>query len=132
LIYSKEKNNKVNEKIQIALTPEEKRHRRFEAWLNPEHNRFASLEIENNYKIRARRFINAFNITEPDQIPVLLRPGNLPLQEFGINYQTASYDFTKLVEAFDQFNQKHSSEFDMFFCPDPLYIVPARTLDILG
>ena len=113
------------------LTPEEKRQQRFDSWLNPKDVQFVSPEAEKAYKKRVQNFIDSFNITEPDAVPVILLVGNLPLELAGINYHTAIYDYTKAIQAYDSFNNKYSGELDAFFIPG-MTGIPAKAFDILN
>ncbi len=74
------------------LTPEEKRKRRLDAWLNPQ-IKFVSQEAEKAYKTRAQRLIDVYNINQPDRVPVSLPVGNLPLTLYGNTMRTGMYDY---------------------------------------
>jgi len=110
-----------------SLTSEQKKQRRFEAWLNPPVE-FVSPEAERSYKVRAQRFIDAYNLQKPDRVPVTFRVGNLPLELAGINYKTSIYDHQAAVAAFDRFNSLYSEELDLFAIPNT---IPAKAFDIL-
>ncbi|MBN1571255.1 MAG: hypothetical protein JXA73_25690 [Acidobacteria bacterium] len=110
------------------LTPEQKRQRRLENFLNPPGLQFISEKAKNNYKLRAQRMINVYNVTEPDRVPLNLPVGNLPFTNYGINFRTAMYDYSKAVEACIKFNEEFSEELEYWASP---WITPGRVLDLL-
>jgi len=110
------------------LTPAQKRQRRLYSFLNPKEVDFVSPEAERAYKVRAQRLVDVYNVREPDRVPVYLPLGNLPFTSYGINMQTAMYDYNKAVQACQKFNDQHSAALECFASP---YIIPGRVLDLL-
>jgi len=110
------------------MTPEQKRQYRLDNFLNPKGLQFVSKEAENNYKIRAKRYIDAYNVQEPDRVPVNVPLGNLPYTLYGINLKTAMYDYDQAGKACKNFNQKYAEELEAFATPN---VIPARVMDLL-
>ena len=73
----------------------EKREQRYEWWLNPD-IKFSSPEARKNYKERAQRFIDAYQVEKPDRVPVSLPVGNWPAYLAGTDLHTVMYDYDKL------------------------------------
>lgn len=111
------------------LTPEQKRKHRLDNFLKTDHIRFVSPEAEKNYKIRAQRLVDVYNVQEPDRVPVNLPVGNLPLKMYGVDSFTAMYDFEKAIQATTKFNEKYSEELEYYAAP--YLMAPGRALDIL-
>jgi uroporphyrinogen-III decarboxylase len=110
------------------LTPEQKRQRRLDAFLNPPGLQFVSEKAKNNYKLRAQRYVDVYNVQEPDQVPLALPVGNLPYTNYGITLHTAMYDYDKAVAACKKFNEELSEELEYWAGP---WITPGRVLDLL-
>jgi uroporphyrinogen-III decarboxylase len=110
------------------LTPEQKRRRRFENFLNPPSLTFVSEKARNDYKVRAQRLVDVYDVKEPDRVPVTLPLGNLPYTLYGINLHTAMYDYDLAVKACKKFNEMYSEELEYFASP---WITPGRVLDML-
>jgi uroporphyrinogen-III decarboxylase len=110
------------------LTPEQKREWRLNNFLNPQNLQFVSEKAKNNYKVRAQRLVDVYNVQEPDQVPIVLPVGNLPYTNFGINYRTALYDYDKAVAACKKFNAEYSEELEYWASP---WITPGRVMDLL-
>jgi len=115
----------------ISLTtPEEKRAYRLDQWLNPQ-VQFASLDAERSYKERAQRMIDTLNVKEPDRVPVFTGIlGSMPAYQYGLDYRTISYDYDKLADAWNRFNEDHAADLDSFFVPGTIF--PSKVLDIIG
>jgi uroporphyrinogen-III decarboxylase len=111
------------------LTPEQKRQRRLDNFLNPQGMTFVSEKAKNNYKIRAQRLIDAYNVQEPDRVPVNLPVGNLPYTNYGINFRTAMYDYDKAVAACKKFNAELAEELE--YWASPMMATPGKVLDLL-
>jgi hypothetical protein len=111
------------------FTPEEKRARRLDAWLNPP-IKFSNPDAEKAYKKRAQRIIDALNVEIPDMVPTYTNVGSLPAYEYGLDYRTVSYDYNKLAKIWDSFNEKHAADLDSYFAP--VGIIPGRVLDCIG
>jgi hypothetical protein len=110
------------------LTPEQKRERRLQNFLNPPGLTFVSKKAESEYKIRAKRMVDALNLEEPDRVPVNLPVGNLPYTNYGINLHTAMYEYDKAVEACKKFNEELSEELEYFASP---WIIPGKIMELL-
>jgi hypothetical protein len=110
------------------LTPAQKREYRLNKLLNPTHVKFVSPEAEMAYKIRARRYVDAFNVKEPDRVPVNLPVGDLPNILHGVSTHTAMYDVEKAIEASKAFNQKYSEELEYYATP---FAAPGKAMEIL-
>ena len=110
------------------LTPEQKRQNRFNDFLNPKGVKFVSTEAAHAYEVRAQRLIDAYNVEEPDRVPVNLPVGSVPFTTFGLNMQTAMNDYDKLAEALKKFNDRYAEELDFFARPN---IIPAKVMDLL-
>jgi hypothetical protein len=109
------------------LTPEQKRQWRQNNFINRD-IKFVSPEAKEAYRKRAQRLIDAYNLREPDRVPVNLPVADLPYRLYGINQHTAMYDYQKALEACVQFNAKYSAELEHFATP---LVIPAKALDIL-
>jgi len=110
------------------LTPEMRRQRRLDAFLNPPNLQFVSDKAKEAYKVSAQRIVDVFNVQEPDRVPVNLPVGNLPYTNYGINLHTAMYDYEKAVKACKKFNEEFSEELEYFASP---WVTPGRILEIL-
>ena len=110
------------------MTPAQKRQYRLDKYLNPEGIKFVSEEAKKNYKIRAQRNVDVYNVQEPDRVPVILPVGSLPLDNAGINMHTAMYDFEKAIQSCMKFNEKYSKELEYFASP---MVTPGKILDLL-
>ncbi|NLT69014.1 MAG: hypothetical protein GXX84_20705 [Acidobacteria bacterium] len=109
------------------LTPAQKREYRINRFLNPDIE-FVSPQAAEAYKIRAKRYVDAFNITEPDRVPLSLPVGNLPLIMAGVSMHEAMYDIEKAIKACNEFNEKYSEELDHYSFP---FVAPGRAMEIL-
>jgi hypothetical protein len=109
------------------LAPAQKRQHRIDQFLNPG-VKFVSQQAAQKYKIRAQRIIDAFNVQEPDQVPISLPVGNLPLILHGVSMHTVMYDVEKGIEACKAFNDKYSEELDYFAVP---FAAPGKALELL-
>jgi hypothetical protein len=112
----------------VQMSREEKRTYRLNRLLNTEDIKFVSPEAKKNYKVRAQRMVDVYNIKEPDRVPVSLPVGNLPLTLYGINAHTAMYNPEKAMEATEKFNEQYSEELEVYAMP---FITPGKVLDIL-
>ena len=110
------------------LAPEQKREWRLNNFLNPKGLQFVSEKAGNDYKVRAQRMIDVYNVKEPDRVPVNLPVGNLAYTNYGINYRTAMYDYEKAVAACRKFNEEYSEELEYWASP---WITPGRVLELL-
>ncbi len=110
------------------LTPEQKRQRRLDNFLNPLNLQFVSEKAKSEYRVRAQRIVDVYSVREPDRVPVNLPVGNLPYTNYGINLRTAMYDYEKAVKACKKFNEEFSEELEYFAAP---WITPGRVMEIL-
>ncbi len=111
------------------MSPQEKRELRFKWWLEPEGVTFDSPQAEKNYKARAQRFIDAYNVEVPDRVPVSLPIGTMPANLAGTDYYTCSYDYEKAVRVWEEFNEQFKDADNL---SSPGSIIPARVHDLLG
>jgi hypothetical protein len=109
-------------------TPAQKREYRLNGFLNPAHVGFVSPEAEKAYKIRAQRYVDAFNVKEPDRVPVNLPVGDLPNIMRGVSMYNAMYDVEKAIEACRNFNHKYSDELEYYATP---FSTPGKAMEIL-
>ena len=110
------------------LTPQQKRQRRLDNFLNPTGLQFVSERAENDYRVRAQRLVNVYNVQEPDRVPVNLPVGNLPYTNYGINLRTAMYDYEQAIKACKKFNEEFSEELEHYATP---WITPGKVLELL-
>jgi uroporphyrinogen-III decarboxylase len=115
------------EKSWADLTPEEKRQQRIEKVLSAKEINFSSAWAEQAYKKRVKRLVDAYQVREPDRVPVSVSAGSIPLYWAGTNYYTAMYDYKKAAEACEKFNR----DFDIDTFASPAMIIPARVYEIL-
>jgi hypothetical protein len=108
------------------LTPEQKRRRRLENFLNAP-LQFVDDTAKQNYKIRAQRLVDVLNVQEPDRVPVNLPVGNLPYTHYGITLRTAMYDYDQAVKACKKFNEDFSEELEYRAAP---WITPGRVMEL--
>jgi hypothetical protein len=111
-----------------TLTAEQKRQWRLNRFVSGENVKFVSPEAKKAYKVRAQRIADAYNLKEPDRVPVSLPVGDLAYNLYGINAHTAMYQVEKAVEACEQFNTKYAAELEYFASP---MTTPAKVLDIM-
>lgn len=110
------------------MTPEQKRQWRLDNFLTARNISFTSPEAKQAYEVRAKRWVDVFNVEEPDRVPVLLPAGNLPYILSGIDMRTAMYDYSRALIACKKFNEQYSAELEYFASP---LTTPGRVLDIL-
>ncbi|NLT68155.1 MAG: hypothetical protein GXX84_16245 [Acidobacteria bacterium] len=109
-------------------TPEQKRAWRLENLVDPPNLEFVSEKAKEDYRRRAQRLVDVFNVQEPDRVPFMLPVGNLPFTNYGINLRTAMYDLEKAVAACRKFNDEYSEELEHFASP---WVTPGKVLDLL-
>jgi hypothetical protein len=110
------------------LTPAQKREYRLNRFLNPPNANFVGPEAEKAYKIRAQRYVDAFNVKEPDRVPVNLPVGELPNLLHGVSMHTAMYNIEKAIEACKAFNKKYAEELEYYAAP---FAAPGKAMEIL-
>jgi len=111
------------------MTPQEKRAERKRWWLEPEGVQFESPAAEQGYKERVQRMIDAYNVEEPDRVPVSLPIGSIPAYLYGGSYHACSYDYRRAVDAWDKFNQQI---LDADGLGTPAMIFPGRVYEAIG
>jgi hypothetical protein len=111
-----------------ALTPEQKRQWRLNNYLDAPEVKFISPEAKKDYQTRARRIVDAFNLQEPDRVPVGLQVGELPYTLNGVSVRTAWYDYVQAVDACRKFNEKYSAALEYYSSP---VFIPGRVMDML-
>ena len=104
-----------NAKEWSALSPNEKKQQRFKWWLSAEGIKFASPKAEKAYKERVQRFIDVYEVRQPDRVPVSIPTGYLPAYRAGLTLHDIMYDANKAVEAWAKFNEE--SGLDTFASP---------------
>ena len=114
------------EKKWADLTPSEKRQQRHDWWLNPG-IKFANPDAEKNYKIRATRYIKAYQVEKPDRVPVSLPLGNWPAYLAGTDLQTVVYDYDKLSEAW----KKYYDNYETDLAVTPGMVLPGRVYELM-
>ncbi len=110
------------------MTPGQKRQWRLNRYAVGEGIQFVSPEAQRTFQVRAQRLVDAYNLKEPDRVPVSLPLGDLPFNLYGINAHTAMYDIEKAITACNEFNQKYSAELECWASP---MSIPAKALEIL-
>jgi uroporphyrinogen-III decarboxylase len=110
------------------FSPEQKRAWRLNNFLEPKSLQFVSEKAKQNYRIRAQRLVNVYDVKEPDRVPLVLPVGNLPYTRYGINYRTALYDYEKAIAACKKFNEELSEELEYWSSP---WIMPGKVMDML-
>ena len=120
--------NDVPEKAWSQLTPEEKRERRWAAFVSPGLE-FAGPEAAAAYKARATRLKKAISLEgESDRVPVCALCGQYPGIRAGLTPYDVMHDYPRAAAAWLDFNRA--------FQPDamvaPLFAaIPARAFAIL-
>jgi hypothetical protein len=107
------------------LSPAEKREERFKRWISPPGASFASPQSAQGYKERTTRLARAFQLKEPDRVPVFLPAGFFAASYAGLNLRTVMYDYAELKRAWLKFLNEF--EADTFFGPS--LVPPGRSLD---
>lgn len=110
------------------MTREQKRDYRLNLYLNPANIKFVSPEAEKAYKVRAQRLVDAYNVEEPDRVPVHLPIGSLPFNLVGLRMYDAMQDLEKAIQACRDFNKQYAEELDTLAYPMAL---PGKVLEIL-
>ena len=115
------------DKTWADMTPDEKRVWRIDRWRNPDIP-FASPETEAEYKAKVDRLIAAFELREPDRVPINLNCGLWPAV-FGV---ITPYDSMQDTQA----ASRAWIDFNLEFQPDTivspaLYTTPASVFETL-
>lgn len=109
------------------LTPDEKRQQRFRWALEPPAVNFSSPEAEKAYQVRRKRLVDAYQMKEPDRVPVQLPFGIMPAHYAGITLRTAMYDYDELRRAWKKFIY----DFEMDTYAGPGGVLPGRVYDLI-
>ncbi len=109
------------EKQWAEMTPEEKRAKRIEPYLNPTDIKFASKKVEKLYKERAVRLLKMYMNQQPDRVPVSLPSGNFPAYYAGGNLHKAMYDDKFMVDAWMKFLDDFKDYSDTLMGPGLIY-----------
>jgi uroporphyrinogen-III decarboxylase len=110
------------------MTPAEKRKYRQEKFLGAERVNFVSETAKQNYRTRAQRMIDVYNVTEPDRVPTSVMAGSMPQAMAGIDGATAMRDFEKSLAACDDFNSKYAEDLESWAGPGAF---PSRVMELL-
>jgi hypothetical protein len=98
-----------------TLTPEQRKHRRFQWWLDAEGVKFVSMDAEKSYRQRVQRMVDVYQVRQPDRVPVNVPIGHLPAHYAGLDYRTIMYEPEKAIAAWEKFNRE--SGLDTFVSP---------------
>lgn len=85
------------------LSPDQRREARFEQWLFPDIP-FASEEIAQLYRVRARRFKDIVDLKKPDQVPCAPLLGGYVAEYTGVSHREFMYDYQQASQAILKFN----------------------------
>jgi hypothetical protein len=112
------------------LTPAEKRTARFNRLLaSTDTIKFINSDARKEYLARLKRQLDAYNVEEPDRVPVSINIDAMPMYEYGLDYNTGIHDYEKMRQAYNTFNQKHAAELEMYVSPPIMF--PAKAYKIL-
>ena len=109
------------------LTPDEKRAKRFEQWLQPA-IQFPSESVAVGYRKRVQRLIDVIELRIPDRVPCILPTGFFPAWYAGTSLKKVIYDYTELRRAWFKFIH----EFDMDTYSSPGTVLAGRVFENLG
>ncbi len=117
----------MSEKDWQDMTADERRAWRIAQWREPGMD-FAGPEAEAEYKARVDRFVSAFELREPDRVPVNINCGWWPTEWAGLSAYEAMHDSVRAAQAFVDFNVE--------FQPDGmvspvLYTTPASVFETI-
>jgi uroporphyrinogen-III decarboxylase len=105
------------EKQWSEMTPEEKRAKRIEPYLNPKDIKFKSPKAAKLYKERTNRILKMYMNQTPDRVPVSLPAGNFPLYYAGGDLKKGMYDYVFLRESFTKFLHDFKDDADTMAGP---------------
>ncbi|MBN1850519.1 MAG: hypothetical protein JW932_18265 [Deltaproteobacteria bacterium] len=111
------------------LSPEEKRARRIEPYLNPTNIKFKSKKAEKRYQERITRIWKAYQCEEPDRVPVSLPHGYFPAYYAGGDLHRVMSDYKALRQAWTKF--LHDFKDDMDIVRGPGLVHAGRVMEIL-
>lgn len=92
------------------MTPEQKREKRFEQWLNPKQVAFKDEKAKQDYQTRVSRFIKVIKLEKPDRVPYILPAGTFPLYYAGMTLKEAMHDNERGIAAFRKFFNEFESD----------------------
>jgi uroporphyrinogen-III decarboxylase len=118
----------MTEKQWSEMTPVERKAQRFKRWLEADGVNFINADAKKAYRQRVQRLIDAYNVMEPDRVPVSLPVGATPALLYGTDYYTCIYDQATAVKAWDKFNQDFQ---DADTLASPAMVMPGRVYDLL-
>ena len=110
------------------MTPEQKRQKRFEQWLNPKDVQFANDQARQKYQERVTRFIKVINLEQPDRVPVILPAGTFPLYYSGMTLKEGMNDSKRLCQAY----RKFFADFESDTFSSPLMVGSAKASEIIN
>lgn len=117
----------MSEKTWQEMTADERRAWRIARWRDPGVE-FVSREAEATYKARVDRLVAAFELREPDQVPVNINCGWWPARWAGLTALEAMTDTAKAAQAWFDFNV----EFEPDGMVSPLmYTTPASVFETI-
>jgi uroporphyrinogen-III decarboxylase len=96
--------------MEQKMTPEQKREKRFEQWLNPKHVTFKDEKAKQDYQARVSRFIKVIKLEKPDRVPYILPAGTFPLYYAGMTLKEAMHDVERGIEAYRKFFNEFESD----------------------
>jgi len=96
--------------MEQKTTPEQKREKRFELWLNPKHVTFKDEKAKQDYQQRVSRFIKVIQLEKPDRVPYILPAGTFPLYYSGMTLKEAMHDGERAVQAYRKFFNEFESD----------------------
>jgi uroporphyrinogen-III decarboxylase len=108
-------------------TPEKKREKRFEQWLNPREVEFKDVKAKQKYQERVTRFIKVFNLEKPDRVPVILPAGTYPLYYAGMTLKEGMHDNERLIQAY----RKFFADFESDTFSSPAMVGSAKASEIV-
>jgi uroporphyrinogen-III decarboxylase len=114
------------EKEWTALTPEEKREKRFRDWLKTD-GEFDSPAAKKAYETRLKRLADTLLRKKTDRVPVTLPVDNFPALYAGSSFHKVMYDYDELYRAWKKFLR----DFDMDSVVGPGMVYPGRVFDII-
>lgn len=112
------------------MTPEEKRTKRLEPYLNPDKSKFKNEKTAQLYHERLNRILKMYMNEEPDRVPVTLPVGNFPLYHNGGDLKKGMYDYKFLRESYSKFLQDFKDYTDVM--PGPGLTLYAPAMEMIG
>lgn len=109
-------------------TPEQKREKRFEQWLNPRHVAFKDDQAKKKYQERVNRFIKAIKLEKPDRVPVILPAGSFPLYYSGMTLKEGMADNERLLRAY----RKFMADFESDTLHSPMMVGSSKAAEIIN